>query len=569
MKTLGHSLPSVPVGSAPFELRRFAEYGPLFVLLALGLALRLIWIAWQTPILQGDECEYLRIAENIVRHHRYAGLFEGPQVIYPPLYPLLIALVSFVTRDLPTAGLAVGVIGGLCLIAAMYALAAYLYGTRVALIAGALGACFPVLVELSGILFSQVLYLPLVVGGAYFGMRWADRTGRHSGLLCGACFGLAYLTRPEAVAGIFVAAAAFVLTAERFGSSIRTALAGTIAPLALTALIAAPYVAYLSHATGGFRLEGKSVMNFVIAERMNAGMSLNEAQFGLGPGAREDGPLLSPNRWILEAPAAIPLSALPEFWVRNARRTAAPVRWMLTGPAFGGLLTAGLAAIGLAWRRRWTPQEVTRELLLVAFVGGYLAILLGQHAMSLQYVVPLLPFMLVWAARGIDIVASLPVALLHQASRAAHAAALASSAAIRIVLFLALLAIAARTVPDGGEFKSIQPAEAYRRDAGLWLAHERHGERRVMSASNEVAYYAQATALRLPYATEADALRYLHAKSPDYVVLVHERYATGGDRYHAEWRTRGMTDPAAHLLVRAGPPDDPDFAIYEWDATGH
>ena len=94
----------------------------------LAMLLRLTSIRAEIPILQGDECEYRRIAANLLREHRYAGLHEGPQLVYPPLFPLLIAQLSLVTPSLAASGMWVPFLGGLALVAATYALARESYG---------------------------------------------------------------------------------------------------------------------------------------------------------------------------------------------------------------------------------------------------------------------------------------------------------------------------------------------------------------------------------------------------------------------------------------------------------
>ena len=538
------------------------EHWPLLALLVIALALRLVWISWESPVLQGDECEYLRIAENLLRNHRYAGLYEGLQLVYPPLFPILIALASLVTPSFQTAGILVAVLGGLSLVVAMYGLARHLYGMRVGLIAATLGACFPPLVELSGAIYSQTVYIPLVVGGVFFAVRWLDRVGRGSALLCGACFGLAYLTRPEAIVCPLVIAAAFALTARLHDSSVRMALTKTLPLLATTAILAAPYVAYLSIQTGALHFEGKSVMNYTIAQRVNAGMDLNEAQWGIGPALQEDGPLLSPNRWILSAPAAVPLSGLPEYWIRNARRTSSQLRWTLESTAFGGLLMNGLAILGLVFQQ-WSRQRFAREVLVFTIVAGYSAALLGQHYVFFHYAVPLLPFLLVWASNGIEVVTRWLVAGARRAAGSKVSGIVWLSRGIPCLLLLGLFLLGAQGLKGGGEFKSTQPSELYRKEAGLWLAREPAVSRKVMSTSNEVPFYAGATAMRLPYATEAVALAYIRAKSPDYVVLTRERSSVG-PYYYDKWRKQAIPDSAARLVHQIGPADDPELAIYQW-----
>ena len=128
--------------------------------LALALVLRLYWLLHKFPVLGGEECEYLRLAENLIHRHTYVGLFEGPQVMYPPLLPLLIALVSPLTSTFEMAGEVVTLFSGMLLVFEVFILVRYLYGTRVGIIAGTIASCHPVLISLSGTIISESLYLP-------------------------------------------------------------------------------------------------------------------------------------------------------------------------------------------------------------------------------------------------------------------------------------------------------------------------------------------------------------------------------------------------------------------------
>src|SRR5262249_31477093 len=153
-----------------------------------------------------------------------------------------------------------------------------------------------------------------VVCGVYFGLRWLETEAPRSALLCGVCFGLAYLTRPEAIVYPLVVAAVFVWKGIFERRPVIARLASTLPLFAMRAALATPYVVYLSIHTGGLRVESKSVMNYTIAQRLNAGMDVPEATLGISSDLREEGPFLSPNRWILHAPHGIAIPHLAEYW---------------------------------------------------------------------------------------------------------------------------------------------------------------------------------------------------------------------------------------------------------------
>ena len=95
------------------------------------------------------------------------------------MYPLLIALLSLLIRNLETAGRIVSLLTGLGLIVAVFSLAKQLYGERAAMIAGSLVALFPVFVMLSGSCYSEATYVTLLLGGAFWGAgHCSDPDGR-------------------------------------------------------------------------------------------------------------------------------------------------------------------------------------------------------------------------------------------------------------------------------------------------------------------------------------------------------------------------------------------------------
>ncbi len=541
--------------------RQIAENRTILALLALGLMLRLAWIAYQTDVFQGDECEYLRLAGNLVRHGRYEGLFDGLQLVYPPLLPGLVALVSALTPSLAAAGTIVALLSGVALISATYALAGRLYGRRTGAIAAALVAVHPTLIQLSGTVISEAIYLPLVVAGAHAAVVWLDERTRLPGLLCGTFFGLAYLTRPESLAAPLAIAIVFAACARIRGTTIIEALRQTLPMLAVTAVLAAPYVIYLSSQTGALHLEGKSVMNYTIARRIGAGMDPNEAALALGKNLEEEGPLLSPNHWIANAPPTIPTRGLADYWVENASRNFATLRWTLLSADFGGYPLLLLVALGLLVRTPARPL-IPGEVLVLTLTAGYTFILLGQHMIAFRYVVPLLPFLLIWAAHGIGMITDWTVAGVGSVARHREAWRRPVAIAVPCVLALALVTPGV-DLSRGGDFRSTAPHVALRKDAGIWLAGADPHRKTVMSTNTEVPYYAQATARSLPYAPEQRVLAYIRTSPPDYIVLTREPSTVGA--YYTSWLQQGVPAPEARLVHRVGTPGDPDLAIYSWE----
>ena len=249
----------------------------IFLLLLLAFALRLGWMLYNTQAIENEGTEYARIAQNLLAGKGYVGLLGGPESMFPPLFPFLIAASSLVTRDTEMAGRLVSIVMGSLLVLPVFFMGEKLFGRRVAYLAAALIAVHPLLVALSASVYVESTYLTLLFASLYFGMRVLDFDGVKQAFFCGLMLGLAYLTRPEGLAYGFLVGFFMLLAVALRKSSITTTLkyGATIAVTAVILVI--PYAAYLSAGSGAFRLEGKSGLNGIIKSRMDQGMSYREA----------------------------------------------------------------------------------------------------------------------------------------------------------------------------------------------------------------------------------------------------------------------------------------------------
>jgi hypothetical protein len=397
------------------------------------------------------------------------------------------------------------------------------------------------------------------VGGIYFGLRCLDASHRLAALACGVCFGLAYLTRPESLSYPFAIAAAVMLVGRTHG--VRKAALTVLLVLVPVVLLAAPYVAYLSFHAGGFRLEGKSAMNYSIGLRRNAGMSYPEAALGLGSDLHEDGPQLAANQFVATARYGIPLRDVVPYWLASAHRNMDEMYTSLVrSPAFGSLFTLMLVTIGLL-RRSWSRHRLIRESLLLVIGLGNMVTLLGAHGVQLRYVMPLLPFLIIWGAKGIDEAARWVVATAQRFANGSRRPALHVGTGARFALILVLLLISMRGL-SWGSFRDENPEKLSLKRAGMWLEQYKPGPKRIMSVPIEVPYYARGSLLPFPYAPATRALEYVHVKGPDFLVLTSAPASVGP--YLQDWFEHGIPDSAAHVIYRTGRSGDYEVVIYEW-----
>ncbi len=150
----------------------------------LALALRLWALFWQ-PFITVDGTEYVRFAEALRAGHPAVSIF-------PPGYPLLIALARVVVPDRVYSGALVSLVCGVLLVWPVWWLGRRALGPRWAAFPVLAVALHPLMAVLSAVTMSDSAYFLALYGG--LALAGAAR-GLTSGLVMGAAFAL----RPEAL----------------------------------------------------------------------------------------------------------------------------------------------------------------------------------------------------------------------------------------------------------------------------------------------------------------------------------------------------------------------------------
>src|SRR5204863_2688679 len=127
----------------------------------------------------------------------------------------------------------------------------------------------------------------------------------------------------------------------------------------------------------------------------------------------------------------------------------------------------------LGWFRRASGRErAGKELFLFAAAGYLVALLLLAHVIQFRYVVPLLPFLLIWAANGVAELADWARAtartLLASAERSPETAGIAwwSAGGLAIASFVVFGVAGVRYVSEINEGFA---ENLIVKEAGLWL----------------------------------------------------------------------------------------------------
>ena len=532
----------------------------LTAIVLLGLVLRIGWMVTDAPVISSDGAEYARMAEHLLHDHALVGNFEGPEIIYGPLYPVLIAGTMLVIPNSETAAHIVSLLSGTALIAIVFLIAHYVYGRQTAYICAPLVAAHPLLVALSGSVYNEALYLTVLMAVVYWGLRALELQRRRDCLLLGICLGLAYLTRVEAFVYVpfFVAA---LLTASLLRKKARAAVIGSAIVVAAFFVLASPYVAFLYNHTGSLRLEAKWDMNYTMARNRLAGMSDTEAEYGIEKDLTIKGPMLAPSEFADGTPYSHTLMDKLRTLVSMANYNKWTVYKDFLSSKMGSPILLGLIVLGL-FRQPWSNRRVEHEAVFLVMAASITFIVLAAPAAAFRYFLAIMPLLLLWAGKGID-------ELRHWITRWELVGSGRLSFPNLIAVTLQLCAVApmivlsARGVQKERFFVAERSSTALAaRDAALWLAHYQPGPKRIAVRYALIPYYAKGTLIGLPYADPETTIRYVAAKNVDFIVLesAYPRLLpTIG-----KWIADGIPDARARLIYDRTNASDDRVVIYRW-----
>lgn len=527
----------------------------LFVLAALLFAAALVRVAawlYFDPVVDNEGAIYLRLAENLRTFQGYLGLFGEKHSLMPPLFPILLAAIGQAVGDVEIAARIICLGLGAATILPVYGIASRLGGSRAAEIAGLFAAFHGLLIALSESVYSETMYFFLIACAIYFALRTVEAPGWRNAACTGLTFGLAYLVRPEAIVYPLIVAGFLVGMALIRRLRLDDAARNASIVVLVAGLVVTPYVVWLSGNSGYVRVDGKSVINGLVAERMREGITYLEATRGLGPDLEPIGVFLAVDQFALGDSSSDNVRRIVHTLASDLRgRARSIVEDTLRTSALGGIPFLALAGLGFAMSLRHSSTRVAAGLMAL-FSASYFVVLLTVQFRWTRYLFPFALFALPWAAVGAATVLAWlrPWISRHVVARVAAVAAMVSLVAVPSTIGAARL----------GEFTQLRDSEL--RSAGRWLATQSPGEKLIAGISAVLPYYADARLVYLPWAEESRALAFLRKVGPDFVaVRTHDEAQAP---YLADWKSRGLDyecvgEPSSSFPGPAG-----TLSIYRW-----
>jgi Dolichyl-phosphate-mannose-protein mannosyltransferase len=544
----------------------------LSVMLVASIGVRAsAWHHWHTGAIESEGAEYARIAENLRNGRGYVGISTpGTQLVFPPLFPSLIAAASLITHnDYELAGRLVSFLLGALLPLPVFGVAIRLFNRRVAEIAAILTVVYPVFVNLSFSVFSEGPYATILLTAVYLVLRAFDRPSILNWSFVGGAFGAAYLMRQEAVAPLLVAVLVGLIAGD---DSLLVKAKRALAALAVFMVLASPQVLLLYKSTGKLRLEGKSLFNYAWGIRvLSAGTgpgakesiqdiaydsanSINDRLQGTGVGMRSNAEIISETR--------VHFRDAIRFFGEAVHRNTPELFGKLREKWLGAPFLPALAFLGV-FRRRWTRQSAFHHLFFILVPAtAIMATFTVVHAIYVRNYFILAPFLLIWGANGLLEVArwtNRNIAVTFQ--RASISSVPGGLAAGLIVIVM--LGYAWKDTRNLFVFREGSTESQGAEDAGLWIKQQQTRRVRVMDVQDTVAFYADADYVHFPSCSPQLALAYMQKEEVDYVIF---RRGFEQPKYYKEWLTSGSIPDARATLVYATREGDPSgILVFRWD----
>lgn len=149
--------------------------------------------------LQGDAIGYVQLSKNLINGNGYSWDGETPTSYRMPGYPAFLAIIFvFVSENLTTVRMIQSILGVLTIFPVAF-IALSLGGNAVGLLTALGLALYPLLIYLTGWVYSETLFIFLLWVGIYFLIKGLEKEKILIGALSGLILGLATLVRSEII----------------------------------------------------------------------------------------------------------------------------------------------------------------------------------------------------------------------------------------------------------------------------------------------------------------------------------------------------------------------------------
>lgn len=349
-----------------------------------------------------DEVNYLKLAAS----GRINGLNHVLHTYWTPMYPLAVALFSYIVPDFEAAGRWLQILLATTIIFPLFFFVKKYYGKPVAFGTILLIAFFTFSARFSIKAETEFVYSFTAIVGILLGWHVLKTQSILKSAGVGLLFGAAYLARPEGI-GFYLVFAGIILLVMLNQLFTRKNIVSSILILfvsgAACALVITPYIVFVHHETGQWTISTKGTVN-----QQGAMYVKNMAQYTENPFhvLNEDNTKLLQDeiyhtgtfvKTTHEQGAPVVKIEIKEL----AKKVFENLYSLITKELTGVLAVPILILLGLGlFFSPWTKESVWINLYLLSFIAFFWFGLIPVFHITLRYFVPLLPISFIWIASG-------------------------------------------------------------------------------------------------------------------------------------------------------------------------
>jgi 4-amino-4-deoxy-L-arabinose transferase-like glycosyltransferase len=235
----------------------------VIVLSLLAFTVKIELLSQRRPFVDPDEGYYLILARNLLTGNGYT--FNGlPNVIFPPLLPICIAVIYNLCHDLQTSLSIITALAGSMLGILIFVITCRMvkpifavFSSFLVLYAYQMNAFIPTKTHYVDVLYrgSEIFCCCLIFFGIYFSILFVEKKKTIPAMIAGAFFALAYLTRPESLILFLFEVVVLIFLKMTLAKEIRSR--HIVLMIISFILFSSSYVIHLKNTTGKWILSGK------------------------------------------------------------------------------------------------------------------------------------------------------------------------------------------------------------------------------------------------------------------------------------------------------------------------
>ncbi len=507
----------------------------LLSLFALALIIRAACAIYFSGKIDAEGAEYASIARHLLSGDGYTGIVSrGPETVFPPLYPFLIALVGYVTGDTEIAGRTINIVAGAILVFPVFWIASQMLSRTEGLIAATLVAIHPLLVRYSMTVHCESTFLTLALLAVSSAMLAAKKPSNENLALAGLLYGLTYLVRPEGIIYMALGTVYFYFaTADSLKDPRSRISKAAIIPLFFL-ILGLPYIIWLSIHAGGLRIEGKTPLNMAVQLRQMAGEPYFDAQYAMDDNLVPHGVFMIPHEDALRlfhfgiVDYIMLLKAKAIYVAQNA------AAFVAGGLKFGSPALFVLAITGFFGQSRSRQAALDRIYLFLILAFATFGTFFIYYTDERFYLI-FIPVFCIFAAGGLSRLTLWARDVTSVLGGGTRLQSLASGSAAASILALVLLPSLALTRRDFLEELQTRPVKAFaeRLQSDGGVPH-------IADTTPTLAFHASATFVKFPYSSEETAIKYFRKRGVNFVVL--RGSAIDMRPYIKKWLASGVPD---------------------------